>query len=166
MCVIFKMTLYLKASLVGKESACNAGDLVSIPGLGRSPGEGNRYPFLYFGLENSMDCIVHGITKSRTQRVALTFTFISESLDSEAYRNAAALIDILAFLLLLSVMLFQGSFLEQNCCFRTVEGFVAGKDGVVRGMRGRLNRVMIRRGEICKMRLPGCRPCRRVQILF
>ena len=58
------MTLYLKAGLVDKESACNAGDLGSIPGLGRSPGEGNSYPFLYSGLENSMDCIIHGVTKS------------------------------------------------------------------------------------------------------
>ena len=51
----------------GKESACNAGDLVSIPGLGRSPGEGKGYPLQYSGLENSMDCIVHGVTKSRTR---------------------------------------------------------------------------------------------------
>ena len=50
----------------GKESACNEGDLGSIPGLGRSPGEGNRYPFQYSGLENFMDCIVHGIAKSQT----------------------------------------------------------------------------------------------------
>ena len=42
----------------GKESACNAGDLGSIPGLGRSPGEGNGCPLQYSGLENSMDCTV------------------------------------------------------------------------------------------------------------
>ena len=39
----------------GKESACNAGELGSIPGLGISPGEGNGYPLQYSGLENSMD---------------------------------------------------------------------------------------------------------------
>ena len=50
----------------GKESACNAGNLGWIPGLGRSPGEGNSYPLQYSGLENSMDCIVHGVTKSWT----------------------------------------------------------------------------------------------------
>ena len=50
----------------GKESAHNAGDLGSIPGLGRSPGEGKGYLLQYFGLENSMDCIVHRVTKSRT----------------------------------------------------------------------------------------------------
>jgi len=41
----------------GKESACNAGDLSSIPGLGRSPGEGKGYPLQYSGLENFRDCI-------------------------------------------------------------------------------------------------------------
>ena len=51
----------------GEESACNAGDLGSIPGLGRSPGEGNGYPLQYSGLKNSMDCIVHGVAKSPTQ---------------------------------------------------------------------------------------------------
>ena len=51
----------------GKESACNAGDLDSIPGLGRSPGEGKGYPLQYSGLENSMDCIVHWVAKSRTR---------------------------------------------------------------------------------------------------
>ena len=42
-------------------------DLGSIPGLGRAPGEGKGYPLQYSGLENSMDCIVHGVAKSRTQ---------------------------------------------------------------------------------------------------
>ena len=51
---------------VGKEYACSIGDLGSIPGLGRSPGEGKGYPLQYSGLENSMDCIVHGAAKSRT----------------------------------------------------------------------------------------------------
>ena len=49
----------------GKESTCNAGDLDSIPGLGRSPGEGKGYPLQYSGLENYTDCIVHGVAKSR-----------------------------------------------------------------------------------------------------
>ena len=48
----------------GKESPCNARDLGSIPGLGRSPGEGNDYPLVYSYLENSMDCIVHEVAKS------------------------------------------------------------------------------------------------------
>ena len=58
-----------------KETACNAGDLGSIPGLGRSPGEGIGYPLQYTGLENSMDCTVHGITKSRTRLNDFHFTF-------------------------------------------------------------------------------------------
>ena len=53
-------------SSAGKESAHNAGDLGSVPGLGRSPREGKGYPLQYSGLENSMDCIVHGVAKSRT----------------------------------------------------------------------------------------------------
>ena len=51
----------------GKESAHNAGDLGSVPGLGRFPGEGNGYPLQYSGLEKSVDCIVHGIAKSQTR---------------------------------------------------------------------------------------------------
>ena len=51
-------------SSVGKESTCNAGDPGSIPGSGRSAGEGKGYPLQYSGLENSMDCIVHGVPKT------------------------------------------------------------------------------------------------------
>ena len=58
--------------LDSKESACNEGDLASIPGLGRSPREGNGYPLQYSGLENSMDrgawqTMVHGVTKNQTR---------------------------------------------------------------------------------------------------
>ena len=51
----------------GKESVCSAGDLGLIPELGRSPGEGGGSPLQYSGLENSMDYVVHGVSKSRTQ---------------------------------------------------------------------------------------------------
>ena len=51
----------------GKESACNAGDLGLIPGLGSFPGEGKGYPLQYSCPENSMDYIVHGVTKSQTR---------------------------------------------------------------------------------------------------
>ena len=63
--VIYLVCLSYSSS-VGKESACNVGDLGSIPGLGRSPGEGEGYPLQYSGLDNSMDCIVHGVAKSQT----------------------------------------------------------------------------------------------------
>ena len=58
-------------SLDGRESACNAGDLASIPGLGRSPGEGIGNPLQYSCLENPMDrrtqrATVYGAAKSRT----------------------------------------------------------------------------------------------------
>ena len=60
------------SSTEGKASACNAGDLGSIPGLGRSPGEGNGYPLHYSCLRNPMDReawqgTVHGVTKSQTR---------------------------------------------------------------------------------------------------
>ena len=50
----------------GKEAACNAGDLGSIPGLGRPPGEGKGYPLQYSGLENPMDCSPWGRKESDT----------------------------------------------------------------------------------------------------
>ena len=50
----------------GKESASNGSNLGSKPGLGLSPGAGKGYPLQYSGLENSMDCIVHGVAKRRT----------------------------------------------------------------------------------------------------
>ena len=65
----------------GKESVCNEGDLGSIPGAGRSPREGKGYPHQYFGLENSMDCIVCGVAKSRHDWVAfihLTITLYTQ----------------------------------------------------------------------------------------
>ena len=58
----------------GKESVCNVGNLGSIPGLGRSPGEGKGYPIQYSGLENSLDCIVHGIAKTWIQLSDFHFT--------------------------------------------------------------------------------------------
>ena len=60
-------TLGFPNSSVGKESTCNAGDTGSIPGLGRFPEEEKGYPLQYSGLENSMDCIVHGVAKRQTQ---------------------------------------------------------------------------------------------------
>ena len=67
-----------------KASARNAGDLRSIPGLGRSPGEGNGNPLQYSCLEKPMDggawwATVHGVAKSRTRLSDFTFTFQSLS---------------------------------------------------------------------------------------
>ena len=58
----------------GKEYAYNVGDLGSIPGLGRFPGEGKDYPLQSSGLVNSMDCIVHGLAKSQTRLSDFHFT--------------------------------------------------------------------------------------------
>jgi len=63
----------------GKESAYNAGDLGSVPGLGRSPGEGKGYPLQYSGLENSMDSISPwgGKELDMTEQLSLHFTTIT-----------------------------------------------------------------------------------------
>ena len=70
LCQAFKFLLLTHAGFscasAGEESACSVGDLGSIPGLGRSPGEGKGYPLQYSGLENPMDCMVHGVAKSWT----------------------------------------------------------------------------------------------------
>ena len=60
----------------GKQSAYNVGDLGSVPGLGRSPGEGNDYLLQYSGLENPIDCIVCGVAKSQTQLSNFYFLLI------------------------------------------------------------------------------------------
>ena len=69
----------LPGGSAGKESTCSAGDPSSIPGLGRSAEEGIGYTLQYSGLENSMDYIVHGVTKSQTRLFGFHFHF---SLDS------------------------------------------------------------------------------------
>ena len=73
-------------SSIGKESACNVGDLGLNPGLGRSHGEGKGYPLQYSGLENSMDCmcIVHGVAMSWTDLATFTFTFRSCSSNGQS----------------------------------------------------------------------------------
>ena len=65
----------LPAGSAGKETTCNAGDPGSIPGLGRSSGDGIGYPLQNSGLENSMDCMVHGVTKSQTRLSDFHFHF-------------------------------------------------------------------------------------------
>ena len=74
----FRSELYdgFPCGSASKKSTCNAGDLGSIPRLGRSPAEGKGYPLQYSGLENSMDYIVHGVTKSWTQLSNFQFHFL------------------------------------------------------------------------------------------
>ena len=62
--IFYTFILGFPGDSAGKESACSVGDLGSVPGLGRSPGEGKGYPLQYSGLENFMDCIVPGVTES------------------------------------------------------------------------------------------------------
>ena len=68
-------TGFFPDSSVGKESTCNVGDLGSIPGLGRSPGEGKGYPLQYSSLENSMDCSRCSRKElDTTEQLSLNFT--------------------------------------------------------------------------------------------
>ena len=71
------MFLGFPCGLTGKELACNVGDLGLIHGLRRSPGEGKGYPLQYSGLENSMDSIVHRVTKESetTEQLSLKGLF-------------------------------------------------------------------------------------------
>ena len=67
--------LELVCGSVDKESTFSAGDLGSIPGLGRFPREGKGYPLQYSGLESSMGSIVHGVAKSQPRLSDFTFTY-------------------------------------------------------------------------------------------
>ena len=65
--MLYSSNLGFPCGSIGKESTCSVGDLGLIPGLGRFPGEGKGYPLQYSGLENPMDCVVHGVAKSQTR---------------------------------------------------------------------------------------------------
>ena len=77
----------------GKEYTCIARDLGLIPALGRSPGDGKGYLLQYSGLENSMDCIVHGVAKSQTRLSKFHFHFMSQ--DATCYiRSVKSLVEL------------------------------------------------------------------------
>ena len=90
----------------GKESACNVGDLGSISGLGRSPGEGKGYPLQFSGLENSMDHIVHEVAKSQTW-LSDFHVFISLSLMFSRFIHAVAGVGLHAYLWLNNIPLYD-----------------------------------------------------------
>ena len=101
--------IYLRVSLwgfpggsAGKESACTAGDPGSIPGLGRSPGEGKGCPLQYSCLENSRDCTVHGVAKGRTGLSNFHFHFSSRKW--RAFTLRAALLNAISTLLIFSCL--------------------------------------------------------------
>ena len=81
---------------VGEESTCNAGDLRSTPGLGRSTGEGNDNPLQHSCLENPMDggawwAAVHGVAKSQTGLSDFPFTFHFHALEKEMATHSSIL---------------------------------------------------------------------------
>ena len=84
-----KMNIYIicPCGSAGKESACNVGDLGSIPGLGRSPGEGKGYPLQYSGLKNSMDCTVYmGRSSGGRHGNPLQYSCLENSKDRGAWQ--------------------------------------------------------------------------------
>ena len=81
---------------MGKEPACNAGDMGSIAGSGRSPGGGHGNPLQYSCLENPRDrgawwAAVHGVAKSRTRLSYFTFTFHFHALEKEMATHSSIL---------------------------------------------------------------------------
>ena len=88
-CVKARLKMGFPGSSAGKEFTCSAGDLSSIPGLGRSPGERNSYSLLCSGLEISIDCIVYEVAKSRRRlrNVHFHFTFTFRIKDSPIKSN-------------------------------------------------------------------------------
>ena len=93
------MTIYVfcfPGRSYGKESACNAGDAGSIPGLGRVPGEGNGNPLQYSCLENPMDggawwATVHGVAQSWTRLSNFTLLFHFLALKEEMATHSSVL---------------------------------------------------------------------------
>ena len=79
LCIYLSSTLGFPDGSAGKESTCNAGDLGSIPGLGRFPGEGNSYPLQYSGLEKSIDYSSWGLKESdTTERLSLDLILVQQ----------------------------------------------------------------------------------------
>ena len=91
-----------------KESACNMGNLGLIPGLGRSPRKGKGYPLQDSGLENSMDCIVHGVVKSQTWLSNFHFHFLihEHEVFLHLFRSLTPFNNVLYFSLYKSCMTF------------------------------------------------------------
>ena len=95
-CTVAYLVLGFPGGLDGRASVYNAGDLGSIPGLGRSPGEGNGNPLQYSCLENPRDggalqVAVHGLTKSQTRLSDFTLTFHFYALEKEMATHSSIL---------------------------------------------------------------------------
>ena len=83
----------LPCGSAGEEPACRAGDAGSIPGSGRSAGEGIGYPLQYSDLENSMDCAVHGVTKSDFNLLITQFNEIKQKFANKSIKMSSNFVD-------------------------------------------------------------------------
>ena len=107
-------------SSVGKESTCNVGDLGSIPGLGRFPGEGKTYPLQYSGLENSMDYTDHGIIQARIlEWVGFPFSRGSSQLRDQTQASHIVYLRLLIFLLAILIPACASSSLAFHTLYST-----------------------------------------------
>ena len=107
-CLVVLLYLWVRASLVAqlvKNLPAMQETWVWFPGLGRSPGEGNSYLLQYFGLENSLDWIIHGSWRGGHNWVAFTFSFLLES----GLGSSAAVWTVFVII--------SGVFLVMACCF-------------------------------------------------
>ena len=116
----------------GKESTCNVEDLGSITGLGRPLREGKGYPLQYSGLENFMDCIVHGVAKSWTQLSDFHFLPFQKKSKNAHYKQ---LIPVNIWIKNVLITIFWQNLLFQTKC--------KGKYGLIRGLSNWLLHVKI-----------------------
>ena len=126
MCKVVRFFVYFPGGSEVKASACNVGDLGSIPGLGRSPGEGNGYPLQYSCLENPTDrgtwrATVHGIPESDTTE-QLHFTSLLTVTEREVLKSPPVTVNLpLSFQLCqLLLMCFEALLFGANACRMTV----------------------------------------------
>ena len=130
------MFLGFPCGSAGKESAHNEGDLSSIPGLGRSPGEGKGYPLQYPSLENSMDYIVHVVAKSQTQLSNFHFhfpCFWMEDLDWKEEKSCNLVLKYKHFKTLFSLCYSQANLLCQLSTWISVLLLLAKTEGMDEG---------------------------------
>ena len=132
----------------GKEFTGNVEYLGSIPGLGRSPGEGKGYPLQYSGLENSMDCIVHGVAKSQTWLSDFHFQQLNNKNNKTVAYERFCLFACL--LLLFKERLREISLIEthNNLCVYSVEPNFKGNCMSYRNQRGNVQRFFSWKQEV------------------
>ena len=128
-CACLSFLLGFPCGSAGKESTCSEGDLGSIPRLGRTPREGRGYTRQYSDLENSMDCIVHGVTESdTTERLSLHFSsfllFHEHFYHLHTSYSSLLLPSFIYFLLLIALLRYNLYAIEFTHCKWVIQWFL------------------------------------------